>query len=409
MSAISILVVEDSREKLRDILQCLTSVHPISSGDVIDCRDLAEAKRNLKQRRFDLLVIDIAIPSRRDSDIDSQGGVRLLKEISQRKEKYFVPSHVIGLTAHEGLLAEAAEAFAAHNWLVLSYSQANDEWRSRLGEKLQHIVAAAQQQELELRHQVDICIVCALETPELRSVLDLPWDWKSLTVPGDSTRYFRGRCPKPNGEASAIAAAAPRMGMAATAALCSKMIELFRPRYLAMTGIAAGVEGSVNLGDVIVAEPAWDYGSGKYGRDSNGSVFLPEPHQFHLAPRVRELFRSLANDTQLCAAIKQKWRGACPSTELRLHVGPLASGSSVLADADRVTSIRSQNRKLRGIDMEACAVFAAADAARHPAPDSFCIKSVCDFADHMKNDQFQEYAAFTSAQVLQIFLQSYLD
>jgi nucleoside phosphorylase len=36
------------------------------------------------------------------------------------------------------------------------------------------------------------------------------------------------------------------------------MIEASRPELLVMTGIAAGVRNSCEIGDVIVADPSWD-------------------------------------------------------------------------------------------------------------------------------------------------------
>ncbi len=49
--------------------------------------------------------------------------------------------------------------------------------------------------------------------------------------------------------------------------------------------------------------------------------------------------------------------------------------------------------------------MAAADYARQPAPYALAIKSVCDFADAHKGDNWQAYAAYTSAAFFnQLFL-----
>ena len=60
--------------------------------------------------------------------------------------------------------------------------------------------------------------------------------------------------------------------------------------------------------------------------------------------------------------------------------------------------LKSQHRKLTGIDMETYGVYSAADEAPLPQPSVFALKSVCDFADERKNDDFQAYAAYTSAE-----------
>ena len=54
--------------------------------------------------------------------------------------------------------------------------------------------------------------------------------------------------------------------------------------------------------------------------------------------------------------------------------------------------------------METYGVLYAANHCTKPRPIAFSIKSVCDFADSKKNDNYQNYAAHTSANVLYEFL-----
>jgi nucleoside phosphorylase len=91
-----------------------------------------------------------------------------------------------------------------------------------------------------------------------------------------------------------------------------------------------------------------------------------------------------------------------------MHLGPVASGASVVADPSFLEEVKLQHRKLLGVEMEAYGVLAAAEESPLPQPKAFSIKSVCDFGDENKNDQFQHYAAFTSASALKIFVERYL-
>lgn len=408
MRRIRILVVEDSQEKLKSIVACLMAVHPIAVDDIADCRDVMEAKRMLSEEYFDLLVVDIALPTRRDSEVVRDGGLRLMAEISVR-ESYKVPGHVIGMTAYDELLPLATDALAKLTWTVLKYSESEDRWRHQLQAKVVHIILDSQRRLGDRRFEADLAILCALDDPELRSLRQLPdWDWQPLVVPGDATRYYRVRVETGKRVLTAYAASAPRMGMPTASVFATKMIDLFRPQYICMAGIAAGVRGVVNLGDVIVADPSWNYESGKVLGAKGKSIFLPEPHQYHLSPALRESFRSLADREEIPAQIKKCWPGDRLDTDLRIVIGPLASGSSVLADASRLKDIAGQNRKVVAVDMEAYSIFAAADEAIEPKPHAFCIKAICDFADELKNDKHQGYAAFTSAQVLRHFVQAYL-
>lgn len=86
------------------------------------------------------------------------------------------------------------------------------------------------------------------------------------------------------------------MGMAAASALATKATMLFRPRYLIMCGIAAGIRKDTGqlYGDVLVPDVVWDYSTGKVvGPDEPeirfGDVgFLPRPQAMHLDPKLKE-------------------------------------------------------------------------------------------------------------------------
>ena len=90
-----------------------------------------------------------------------------------------------------------------------------------------------------------------------------------------------------------------------------------------------------------------------------------------------------------------------------MHIGPIATGSAVQADS-RTVEILVQHRKAIGLEMEAYGVMAAAHEAPLPDVKSFVMKSVSDFADSDKKDEFQTYAAYSSATALRVFAENYL-
>lgn len=53
--------------------------------------------------------------------------------------------------------------------------------------------------------------------------------------------------------------------------------------------------------------------------------------------------------------------------------------------------------------MEGYAIYSAANNATNPKPIPLVIKSVCDLQTKKKNDNIQNYAAYTSAKVLHEF------
>jgi nucleoside phosphorylase len=113
------------------------------------------------------------------------------------------------------------------------------------------------------------------------------------------------------------------------------------------------------------------------------------PVQVGLNSFMRGRLGTMAQDTALWDSIRNGWQGKQPDTVLRMHIGPFASGSAVLADK-RVTSlIKAQQRKILGVDMEAYGILAAASEAPLPQPSPLVLKSVVDFGDRKKADSHQ--------------------
>jgi nucleoside phosphorylase len=81
----------------------------------------------------------------------------------------------------------------------------------------------------------------------------------------------------------------------------------------------------------------------------------------------------------------------------------LGSGAAVIDAEQPVLDVLEHWRKLIGVEMEAYGVHLACQTAASPSPEFLCIKSICDFAAK-KTDDWQDYAAFTAAELCHRFL-----
>ena len=162
------------------------------------------------------------------------------------------------------------------------------------------------------------------------------------------------------------------------------------------------------MGDVIAADSVWYWGMGKWTKRDGKQVFIPGPHVLSLDPELRGSLARLKRDDAALHSIRKGFGRSAPNHELRLLIGPVASGSAVIASQEMGDQIRAWHRKLVGIEMEAYGVYAAAADAVSPRPRVCALKAVSDFADEEKADDWQEYAAYTSASVLQVLLERYL-
>lgn len=91
---------------------------------------------------------------------------------------------------------------------------------------------------------------------------------------------------------------------------------------------------------------------------------------------------------------------------MRVHVGPIATGSVVREDPLLFDRLARHVRKTLGVEMEAAAI---GHVAAHLGRRSIIVKAVSDHADHEKDDSFRAFACRASATWLLSFLQRHLE
>lgn len=393
----NICIVDDDTEKRSAIRKVIEETAGNASA-IVEAASKSAAKGLLRDQMFDLLVLDIALPDLEGGEPLPSGGLDLVDELL-KSDRFKLPTHVVGITALDEVYGSAVERFGRELWSVLRYDRSSVEWSELLAARIRQLLRGKQVGEQAFEY--DLAIVAALREPELSAVLDLDWGWRTEDQPGDATRYHVGEYQRRNGTSGKVVAArAPRMGMPAAATLASKMGMHFRPRFIAMIGICAGRPNETNLGDVVVANPSWDYGSGKHALVDGEKVFEPAPHPFPLTTHVRGLVEQYEGENEVLAQFRSDFRGNKSPTMPKLHIGPFASGAAVIARGELMGDIKTQNRKLLAVDMEAYGVASAATELPEPQPDFLMLKGVSDFADEEKNDAYREYAAYMSVQVL---------
>ncbi|WP_018079427.1 response regulator [Thiobacillus denitrificans] len=406
-----ILVVDDEQEKRRLIAEALLSVPGIADDNIEYATDVITAKRAIKKTRFELIILDINLPPRPESRIAVGAGLdvlRFIKESTQAK----APAYLFGLTAHDDAAAIAATEFSSPLWKLVRFSYGDSEWRAPLQEAIAYLQKLAKPPFVSdgSSFHTDLGIFVALEDEELSSILGLDGDWSEVQVAHDHARYYIGRFAGSKGALSIVATAAPRMGMPAAAVAASKLIYSFRPRIVAIAGICAGVRGKTEIGDILVADPCFDWGAGKWIKNSQSGFiqFRPAAYQWRLDEALRVGVRTVAEMPGLLARIHGNFQGAKPDSLPKVIIDAMASGASVLQTSATMEDVREQHKNLVGIEMESYAVFTAAEYSPEPRPKCIAIKSVCDFGDEEKTDTAHAYAAHTSAAFLYEFAINYL-
>ena len=249
----------------------------------------------------------------------------------------------------------------------------------------------------------DIVIITALrvEFNALLNILESP-----VELPGENVQYRGTIKVSPTESITVIICNTLRTGMTDTAITATKLISKWKPEIVAMAGIAAGVDRKTqNCGDIIVVTEAFDYGAGKW----TYSGFSTD-YRFLSLDSLLETHVLRTRDSDLLDIYNKCSELNKPSgSSLQLHIGPMGSGAAVIARKSIIKDARQNNRKLKGVDMEAYAVFKAVHGASEPRPKAFVVKSISDFGDSSKSDEYHNYAAKTSAEYLVLIMQRYFD
>lgn len=405
-----ILLIEDDIVKRNDIIDTLCLARVAIKDNFTLCTNIVCAKKLLREEMFDVMLLDINLPMREDStDIVSKSGLTFFKEIKQHRN-YNQPKEIIGITAYEDEYKEVKKEFEESLLHVVHYHTVKEKWKDRLIERFEHLVSS----NLDSNdYNYDLAIICALDDPELKAVRKLSESWERIKIDNTSIPFYKTYFIFGDKKLKVVISSINKMGMVATSVLATQTIELFKPKYIAMTGIAAGIKkgDEINLGDILVASPSWDSGAGKIKKDTSGEpLFEIAPKQENMDSDILNNCLELSGDSVFLNKLREDWEYKKIKSVLSVHIGPVASGAAVIANSEVSKEIvNKQQRDLIGIEMEAYGLIYAARHATHPRPEPLVFKSVCDFADEHKNDGYQSYASYTSANFLYEYAKRFIN
>lgn len=414
---IKILVVEDNPAKQDNVKNIILDSSNISESnlDIVTC--IKEAKRLLYNNYYDLMILDLVLPIEYGEDANPINSINFLNDIHS-SPMLKPPIHIVGVTGFSDKILEYHSQFTNKLWSLIEYKENTTGWQEQLKSIIFHLVKTRQRylQTTMNRHLFDIAIITALPDPEFQAILRLnSGKWEPLEVEGDFIKYYKTTFVKNDKQKTVVAATCDQMGMTASSHLATKMIMYFKPEYIIMGGIAAGFKDrELGYGDILIAEQSWDYGSGKIiesetkTEDKNGLkdvCFQQDTRDIQLSSDLKAKIANFKlTKSHLLDEIQRNWQGDLPQTRLQMHLGPVASGSYVIANGTILDTIKVQQRKLLGVEMETFGVYYAAEHSPEPRTKAISIKSVCDYGDGTKNDKYQKYAAYTSAAFIYNFI-----
>ena len=391
-----ILIVEDKDAKGQQVLNLLQEQGHCCHHAF--CKNDAMAK--VREKQYDVIILDLKIPDHNGEKESVDNGIMFIQFIfGSLQRPFYRPKAVFVLSQY--LSDDLRKELLSYPIGIVTYSPVDQKWKRELTSRINYYA----------NRSCDVAIITAVDV-EFNAINRWGWDIQNDII---GMTYYKKTITNDDGkEIRTILVKQDTMGMVCATNLCDRIIHLFQPRCLIMSGICAGRKGAVELGDIVIAREAWDYGSGSIQTNKKNIRFEPAPlyKQFHIAktncfdfysdslPGIKQKIYDeaiAAKDLKLAAVANSEI-----NRKTQIKQGAMASGAAVIK-SEQFTSafVANQNRKYLGIDMETYGVYYA--AAQTHDPDSieyFSIKCVSDLADQHKDDAFQAYCAVLAAELV---------
>ena len=396
---INVLIVDDCKDKAAAIEASLRDQLKDQVAQIKTVSSWHAAREAIEEEPFHLLTLDLLVPDHDGGKPSTNGLAGFLRGLKSARHAGEVRC-TIGISEYPDAINSVGSVFEYLNLSVIKFDRSTSHWSDSMKDILRYAGLTARKPDSRriLANRVHATIICALRDPELTELLKLQTKVTKLNIEGDGVTFYYSEYDGGNGFQGLIFCNATRMGMVSTAVIATKACSYFEPRYLLMTGIAAGFSGRVQAGDVVVGDPCWDYGAGKYVlNESELETFSPEPNPYPLDDTVRRIVQEMAFEEELIFNWWRSWPGRKPSSTPKIRIGPIATGAAVIASPKKMQVVEEQQRKSLAVEMEAYAIYAAAAESRTPRPTPIAIKAICDFGDAKKNDEIQSYCAYISA------------
>lgn len=400
---IKILIVEDNPEKLKRVVDFLSKDCNVMEEEMDCAVNVREARDFLTAKHYDLLLLDLVLPMNDEDDASADSGTQFLDEIYYNPS-INIPIHIIGLTEFDKVYKDCYDQFEDKVWALLNFQLGATDWSTKLKSKVHHLQSfrKSYKEFIEKEKKYDVAIITALnvEFEQLKEVCKL----EKLST--DDTLVFYGGIlnTMQSNNVKIVACCINDMGMQSASAVTSKVIAMYSPVYLFMTGICAGIESAgMKFGNIVIAKQVWDYESGKIADLATGGYsFKPDMKCIPTNQSIITRLSDFANNKTVISAIHNDCKSKKPDNQLVVKCDSVGSGPYLLRSKNYLAELLENDRKLVAVDMEGYGVYKA--ASFHQSTIPVLIKAVSDYGDPEKKDDFHDYASYVSARFVVDFL-----
>lgn len=410
---IKILILDDTETKISRIKSVIISNCAIPEDNIDVAMSINAGRKLLSNNDYDLLLLDVVLPLNDGEEPDREEGPKFIDEI-YANERINIPNQIIGLTQFDEFYSELKDRFEDKVWYLLKYEQSKNDWITRLQNKIIHL----RKNKESLRNSIfneckyDIAVICALqeEFTQFKAAFEKT-DWSKMNYHGIPFDFYTGVIHTGYGNSlKIIAGCVGKPGMSATSILATTMFNIFKIDYLFMTGFCAGFESEdITFGDIVIAESIQDYSVGKLKDDETGNLkLLKELHQipanYELTSKISTFISDETNISKVSTSLK-KGNLLNGRETVKALLAPTVCGAYVIASESVMNDLKADSRKLKSLDMEGFGLYLTSHILNKKC---LWIKSIADFANTKKGDEYHRLCSYASASFLYYFIKENL-
>ena len=207
-------------------------------------------------------------------------------------------------------------------------------------------------------------------------------------------------------------------GTQAASTAATKLLERYNPRFMLLSGIAAGRRGKVKIGDVAIPRAVADFTQ----KVAEPEGVASRPIIDRLPYSVTQLLRAFRPDSTVFVNRFRTLYGPPPvppagmeeeyaknvAANPAIHEAAFASQDLLLRNPEVLEELASLHQQIRIGEMEA-AGFVTACESRNPPVPWLVVRGVSDFGDQLKGDDFHRMASVAAAAYVAVFLERGFD
>lgn len=403
-----ILVMDDSQDKRRQICDVLTNMCGLIQTEIDQVDDLNKGRKLLFCHQYDLLVLDLVLPTNIGEDIIPDRGAHFIEEFD-RYARLNKPLVIIGLTAYEDQFESMKQLYEDKLWALIQYRQESTDWQVTLQRAVQKAfdLRTAIMKSIQGTDRFDVAVICArvCEFIQLEQAFDHQWrDMETNSTIGLTFKWMEVLNRRAE-KIRLVACCCGQTGMTATSAAATYLYTHYGVREIYMIGHCIGFPSRTSKGDLFIATSEYDYLHARLAEENGLIASVQDLYSISCSNELRTQIDAFIHEHTPQTTIAAAMRNAhLDDSDFTIRIGSGACGPEMVAKEPLlVEALLKRMPDLCAVDTEGYGLYATQHMVGGEC-SCLLIKGVAESVITGETTQTADACTYKSALFLREFL-----